>query len=57
MVHQCTRSIVIGSFFKKGTLPLIEIPFQIGSPPNDERGAGLISMIVQLYIVIFAHEY
>ena len=28
MVHQCTRSIVIGSFVK-GALPLIEIPFQI----------------------------
>ena len=23
--------------FKKGTLPLIEIPFQIGSPPNSNR--------------------
>ena len=30
MVHQCTKSIVIGSFLK-GALPQIKTQFQIGS--------------------------
>ena len=46
MVRQCTRRIVIGSF-EKGALPLIEIPFQIGSLPN-ENGAELFSITVHL---------
>ena len=44
MVHQYTRSTLIDSFVKKGTLPLIEIRFQIGSPK--ENAAEILSMIV-----------
>ena len=43
LVHWWTT--VIGSFLNE-TLPLIEIPFQIGSPPNDD-GAEIFSMIVR----------
>ena len=44
MDHQWTRSIVIGSFLND-VLLLIEIKFQIGSPPN-ENGAEIFSKTV-----------
>ena len=42
-------AINIGSF-ENGALPLIEIPFQTDSPPN-ENGAELLSMIVHTAVI------
>ena len=45
--HQCTRSIVIGSFKKMDIT--FEIPFQIGSPRNHNE-AERFSILVKILL-------
>ena len=45
MVYHCTIEALLLDSFKKGALPLIELPFKIDSPPN-ENGANFFPTIV-----------